>query len=181
MAWHSAVNSHFTDTKMKDACMYTLYHMLSFILFIVPIFLIYLLPHLSPNTSSCSSRLCAAGYQKGVGKTTPQWLGAQRASTAVCALPHPDELHRRGAAGRVEGHLGVSVFELWLLINLRCAVMWARWAQLCVPALCSAGRAALLGWSWQCLTTQGCLTAEIKGNGPLGVWCEHLFWLRTSC
>lgn len=38
--------------------------MLSFILFIVPIFLIYLLPRPSPNTSSCSFRLYTAGYQK---------------------------------------------------------------------------------------------------------------------
>lgn len=39
----------------KDACMYTLYHMLSFILFIVPIFLIYLLPPLSsaPVVADC--------------------------------------------------------------------------------------------------------------------------------
>lgn len=98
---------------MKDACMYTLYHMLSFILFIVPIFLIYLLPRLSPNTSSCSFRLCTAGYQKGVGKSTPRWLGVQQLSTAVCALSHPDVLCRRGGLlGRVEGHLGVLVFEL---------------------------------------------------------------------
>lgn len=77
--------------------MYTLYHMLSFILFIVPIFLIYLLPHLSPNTSSCSFRLCSAGYQKGVGRNTPWWLGVQQASPAVCALSYPDVLCRRGA------------------------------------------------------------------------------------
>lgn len=82
---------------MKDACMYTLYHMLSFILFIVPIFLIYLLPHLSPNTSSCSYTLCSAGYQKGVGRNTPWWLGVQQVSPAVCALSYPDVLCRRGA------------------------------------------------------------------------------------
>lgn len=63
--------------------MYTLYHMLSFILFIVPIFLIYLLPRLSPNTSSCSYRLCTAGYQKGVGKSTPGWRGGS-ASQHCC-------------------------------------------------------------------------------------------------
>lgn len=93
--------------------MYTLYHMLSFILFIVPIFLIYLLPRLSPNTSSCSFRLCTAGYQKGVGKSTPRWRGVQQVSTAVCALSCPDVLRRRGAPlGRAEGRLGVLVFEL---------------------------------------------------------------------
>lgn len=81
---------------MKDACMYTFYHMLSFILFIIPIFLMYLLPCLSPNTSSCSFRLCTAGYQKGVGKSTPWWLGVQQVSPAVCALSYPDVLCRRG-------------------------------------------------------------------------------------
>lgn len=77
--------------------MYTLYHMLSFILFILPIFLIYLLPRISPNTSSCSFRLYTAGYQKRVGKNTPQWPGVQRVSSPVCAFRNPDVLRWGGA------------------------------------------------------------------------------------
>lgn len=112
MAWQSAVTSHFIGKKMKDACMYTLYHMLSFILFIVPIFLIYLLPRLSPNTSSCSFRLCIAGYQKGVGKNTPWWLGIQQVSTAVCALSCPDVLQ--------EGACWEELRDTWVCQCLNC-------------------------------------------------------------
>lgn len=162
--------------------MYTLYHMLSFILFIVPIFLIYLLPRLSPNTSSCSFRLCTAGYQKGVGKSTPGWRrGSASQHCCLCVvLPRCAPLEG-GPAGKSWGTLGCV--GVWTVTSHQPQV-W-RDPSTVGAALCPrsriAGRAALVGWSWQCLTTQGCLTVEIKGNGPLGVRFEHLFWLRTSC
>lgn len=76
--------------------MYTFYHMLSFILFIVPIFLMYLLPCLSPITSSCSFRLCTAGYQKGVGKNTPCGWGFSK--SALLCVHYPTLMCSAGGA-----------------------------------------------------------------------------------
>lgn len=160
--------------------MYTFYHMLSFILFIVPIFLMYLLPHLSP--SSCSFRLCTAGYQKGVGRNTntPWWLGVQQVSPACLFIILPWRAPQEGACWKSWGTLGcVSV---WTVASHQPQV-WRdpSTAGTALRPHCPHCWVNLVGWSWQCLTTQGCLTAKIKGNGPLGVRFEHLFWLRTSC
>lgn len=160
MAWHSAVNSHFTDKKWKMLVCTRYIICYPFILFIVPIFLMYWLPRLSPNTSSCSFRLCTAGYQKGMDKNTPWWLGVQQVSPAVCALSYPDVLHRRGPAGKSWGALGcVSVRT----VTSHQPQVWRDQSMvgtaLC-PPFCIAGRATLVGWSWQCLT-QGCLTVKI--------------------
>lgn len=44
----------------------------------------------------------------------------------------------------------------------------------------------LVGWPWRggagsaSLHSQDCLAVKIKGNNPLGVRFERLFWLRTS-
>lgn len=160
--------------------------MLSFILFIVPIFLIYLRPRLSPDTNSCSFRLRIAGYQKGAGKNTPRWPGVQRASTAVCAFSSPDvPCGSRGGAPlvRAEGRLGPSVFGLRLLINLSGLKRWERGrlsSAVAVSALLverprrdGAGSASSHG--------RGFVTVKIKGNGPLGVGFEHPFCSRSSC
>lgn len=92
--------------------MYTLYHMLSFILFIVPIFLIYLLSHLLPGTSRCSFRLQTAGYQKRVGRTPTVARSAVNQHLLPLTFKLLFALLEGGPLVRVEGHLGLSVFEL---------------------------------------------------------------------
>jgi len=154
-----------------DACMYTLYHMLSFILFIVPIFLIYLLPRFSPNTSSCSFRLYTAGYQK---------RGGQESSTM--------------ARGTVSQHHCLSVFQPWCALLEEASWWELRDAWVCQCLNCDFSStsglkryergglnsmlpmsALLVEWPWwdgaggALSHSQGCVAVKIKGNSPLGI------------
>lgn len=156
----------------KDACMYTLYHMLSFILFIVPIFLIYLLPPFSLSTSSC--RL------QDTKKGGPNSHGDQEYSKPAPLFGHFQAL----ICSPSEWPTGKELRDSWVYCQcLNCdflSTSGLKWYEddslnsvFCWPWLDGAD-AAQSG-------SQGCITIKIEGKSPVRARFEYLFWLRSSC